>query len=103
MHEDYIKPQENGNHYHCRKASVGNGTNGVTAYATTSFDFSVSNYSDYELAVKKHNYELEESDFVTMHLDYKNSGVGSNSCGPQLLPQYQMNDKEFEWEYQLKI
>ena len=103
MHEDYIKPQENGNHYHCRKASVGNGTNGVTAYATTSFDFSVSNYSDYELAVKKHNYELEESDFVTMHLDYKNSGVGSNSCGPQLLPQYQMNDKEFEWEYQLKF
>ena len=57
----------------------------------------------YELAVKKHNYELEESDFVTMHLDYKNSGVGSNSCGPQLLPQYQMNDKEFEWEYQLKF
>ena len=103
MHEDYIKPQENGNHYHCRKASIGNGTNGVTAYAATSFDFSVSNYSDYELAVKKHNYELEESDFVTMHLDYKNSGVGSNSCGPQLLPQYQMNDKEFEWEYQLKF
>ena len=103
MHEDYIKPQENGNHYHCRKASVGNGTNGVTAYAATSFDFSVSNYSDYELAVKKHNYELEESDFVTMHIDYKNSGVGSNSCGPQLLPQYQMNDKEFEWEYQLKF
>ena len=103
MHEDYIKPQENGNHYHCRKASVGNGTNGVTAYAATNFDFSVSNYSDYELAVKKHNYELEESDFVTMHLDYKNSGVGSNSCGPQLLPQYQMNDKEFEWEYQLKF
>ena len=103
MHEDYIKPQENGNHYHCRKASVGNGTNGVTAFAATSFDFSVSNYSDYELAVKKHNYELEESDFVTMHLDYKNSGVGSNSCGPQLLPQYQMNDKEFEWEYQLKF
>ena len=53
--------------------------------------------------VKKHNYELEESDFVTMHIDYKNSGVGSNSCGPQLLPQYQMNDKEFEWEYQLKF
>ena len=103
MHEDYIKPQENGNHYHCRKASVGNGTNGVTAYAATNFDFYVSNYSDYELAVKKHNYELEESDFVTMHLDYKNSGVGSNSCGPQLLPQYQMNDKEFEWEYQLKF
>ena len=103
MHEDYIKPQENGNHYHCRKASVGNGTNGVTAYAATSFDFSVSNYSDYELAVKKHNYELEESDFVTMHIDYKNSGVGSNSCGPKLLPQYQMNDKEFEWEYQLKF
>ena len=103
MHEDYIKPQENGNHYHCRKASVGNGTNGVTAYAATSFDFSVSNYSDYELAVKKHNYELEESDFVTMHLDYKNSGVGSNSCGPDLPEEFLRDEAHTVWKVQLQI
>ena len=25
-------------------------------------------------------------------VDYMNSGVGSNSCGPELLPQYRLND-----------
>ena len=30
--------------------------------------------------------------------DYKQSGVGSNSCGPQLLPQYRFDEEEFVWE-----
>lgn len=103
LHEDYIKPQENGNHYHCRQASVGNGKAGVTAVAASSFDFSASNYTDCELASKAHNYELVPAEYVTMHLDYKNSGVGSNSCGPKLLPQYRLDEEKFVWEYQLQF
>ena len=34
-----------------------------------------------------------------VNLDYKMSGVGSNSCGPELLTKYQFNDKEFEYEF----
>lgn len=103
LHEDYLKPQENGNHYHCRGVSVGNGTCGITAAAADSLDFSVSNYTDCELAAKMHNYELVPADFVTLHLDYKNSGVGSNSCGPELLKQYRLDEAEFQWEYQLSF
>ena len=103
LHEDYIKPQENGNHFHCVEAAVDNGDLALTAEAATSFDFSVSNYTDEELASKRHNYELEAADVVTLHIDYKNSGVGSNSCGPALLPQYRLEEAEFDWEVKLSL
>ena len=103
LHEDYIKPQENGNHYHCVEAEISNGETALTAVGATSFDFSASNYTDEELAAKRHNYELEKADVVTVHFDYKNSGVGSNSCGPELLPQYRLEEAEFDWEIKLSL
>lgn len=103
LHEDYIKPQENGNHYRCRTAYVGDKHAGMTAVAASSFDLSVSNYTDSELASKAHNYELEKADFVTLHLDYKNSGVGSNSCGPKLLEKYQLCEESFSFEFGLSF
>ena len=36
-------------------------------------------------------------------IDYKMSGVGSNSCGPQLLPQYQLNDPAFDFNFTLTV
>ena len=41
-----------------------------------------------------HNYELEKSGHVIWHLDYGMSGVGSNSCGPELLKQYRLNEEK---------
>ena len=103
LHEDYIRPQENGSHYHCIEACVGNGETGLYAVTNTSFDFSASYYTDEELAGKRHNYELVPADFVTVNLDYKNSGVGSNSCGPELLPQYRLEETSFDWEIMIKL
>ena len=44
------------------------------------------------------NYELEKSGHVIWHLDYGMSGVGSNSCGPELLKQYRLNEEKMHWE-----
>ena len=41
-----------------------------------------------ELWTKRHNFELEESGFTVLCLDYKMAGVGSNSCGPALATKY---------------
>ena len=60
-------------------------------------------YTIEELKTKKHNYELCEADYLTLCLDYKQSGVGSNSCGPELLPQYRMNDEEFCWKFRMSF
>ena len=34
-------------------------------------------------------------------LDYKNSGIGSNSCGPVLDPRYALAEEQFRFELAL--
>ena len=82
LHEDYIKPQENGSHYDCRALTLSDGERELTA--SGSFSFNASHYTWEELARKRHNYELARSGMTVVHLDAANSGVGSNSCGPEL-------------------
>ena len=99
MHEDYIRPRENGSRFHCHYAAVGT----FRAQGRAPFSFNVSEYTIEELASKAHNYELEKADCLTVCTDYKMSGVGSNSCGPQLLPQYQLNDPAFDFNFTLTV
>ncbi|WP_338044596.1 hypothetical protein [Paenibacillus periandrae] len=37
-----------------------------------------------------------------VHLDYKIGGVGSNSCGPELLVPYRLDEKDFKFELKIK-
>ena len=41
-------------------------------------------YTDEELMTAKHNFELPPPDKTVISVDYRQSGVGSNSCGPAL-------------------
>ena len=92
--EDYVKAQENGSHYHCAYVKVGE----LKAEGTKPLSFNASYYTAQELTEKMHNYELEKSGHVIWHLDYGMSGVGSNSCGPELLKQYRLNEEKMHWE-----
>lgn len=94
LHEDYIKPQENGSHFGCREVRVG----GLSCTSAKDFCFNTSRYSIRELSTKKHNYELVPGKGIYLCLDYKQSGVGSNSCGPELLPAYRLNELFFDWD-----
>ncbi|MDF2538427.1 MAG: glycoside hydrolase family 2 barrel [Herbinix sp.] len=98
LHEDYIKPQENGSHYYCNYVKLSDDRNVLSVYGSKPFSFNASNYTIEELAKKQHNYELEEADYVTLCIDYKNSGIGSHSCGPELMQKYRLNEKEISWE-----
>ena len=98
LHEDYIKPQENGSHYNCYEAQIGS----LFAKGSRPFSFNASYYTVEELATKAHNYELEKSGNVIVHLDYAMSGVGSNSCGPRLLEKYQINEENIHWDIMIE-
>ena len=101
MHEDYLKPQENGSHYGCRYACVwGNGCT-LTAYSPHPISFQASPYTAEELTAKVHNFELEKSGHTIVHLDYQQSGIGSNSCGPALAEQYRFQEDSFTYELTL--
>lgn len=102
MHEDYLRPQENGNRYGCHWVKLEQKNRICEIYGTQPFEFGVSEYTREELEGKRHNFELEKAGFVTVSLNYKVSGVGSNSCGPALLPCYQMKDENISWEMYMK-
>ena len=100
FHEDYLKPQENGSHYGCAYVAVRDGDNGLFA-SGKGFSFNVSPYTQEELTKKAHNFELEESGDTILCLDYVQSGIGSNSCGPSLLPEYRLDAENFTFELEL--
>ncbi|MCC8081402.1 MAG: DUF4981 domain-containing protein [Lachnospiraceae bacterium] len=102
MHEDYIRPQENGSHYNCEYVTVADRTHRLCVYNETPFSFNLSEYTAEELTKKAHNYELEKSGHTILCLDYRQSGIGSGSCGPQLDRKYQLNETHFSFGFHIK-
>ena len=82
LHEDYMRPQENGSHYHCEYVSVADDSR--------------------KLTTKGHNYELEKSGYTVFCIDYRQSGIGSGSCGPQLAKEYRLDDTHYTFSFHLK-
>ena len=101
LHEDYVRPQENGSHYDCEYVELNNSRYGIVVSAENAFSFNASYYTQEELEEKTHNYELTESDSVVFCVDYALNGIGSNSCGPVVLEQYRFDDVLFRFQFTL--
>lgn len=98
---DYIRPQENGSHCGCEYLELMSPDTSLKVAAEHPFSFNVSPYTQEELTRKRHNFELEESGCTVLCLDYKQNGIGSNSCGPELLKKYRFDDTEFTFSFTL--
>ena len=46
-----------------------------------------------EVDAKEHNFELQPCGSTVLCVDYRHNGIGSNSCGPELLPRYRLLDE----------
>ncbi len=97
--EHYVKPQENSSHYGCRRASVGTlGGNGLifsNLFEEDTFSFNAMHYTPEDLTAARHDYELSPRKETIVNVDFRMSGIGSNSCGPNLDPEYRFSDTEF--------
>ena len=107
LHEDYIRPQENGSHFDCDYVSVRGGGLGLSAACADedpdrSFSFNASVFTQEELETKPHNYELEPCGSTVLCIDHQMAGIGSKSCGPDLLPQYRVCSDDFHFAFVLK-
>ena len=67
--------------------------------ADRPFEFNVSRYSSQSLTSASHTDELEEDGYVHVRIDYKMSGLGSHSCGPELREKYRLDDSEIGFEF----
>ena len=90
MHEPYIRPQENSSHCGCRHMTAIGESGALRISSEERFSFSISCYTQEELASKAHEWELEKSGFTVICADFFMAGVGSNSCGPALLEKYRV-------------
>lgn len=101
--EDYIRPQENSSHYDCRQVKVSDGKTAVTFTGAENFSFNVSEYTQEELADKKHNYELTKCGSTVLCVDSKMAGVGTASCGPALAEKYRITLPEIHLDFVMKV
>ncbi len=102
LHEDYIKPQENGSHCGCNLLSVEGDGRAITVYGK-DFSFNASKYTQEALDSTAHNFELTESGHTVLCIDSRMSGVGSGSCGPQLLDKYRVNEEKISLDFSIKL
>lgn len=97
QYTDYIRPQESGSHFGCDRLTVRNSDDCLTVTADRAFSFSYLGYTQEELAEKKHDWELVRYPANVLCVDYKMTGVGSHSCGPELLEEYQLSEKTIDF------
>ena len=101
MHEDYLRPQENGSRSDCDFVTIEDGDFSLSVAADKTFSFHASEYTQEELTEKAHNYELIPSGYTEFCVDYKQNGIGSESCGPELRKEYMFVEEEFTFEFTL--
>ena len=94
----YVRPQEHGNHTSVKMLRIGN-----LKFATDGeMEINVSRYSTAALLKAEHTDELVADGKTHLRIDYKVSGIGSNSCGPELEQEYRLAEKEIRFTFSIQ-
>ncbi len=95
----YIRPQEHGNHIDTKELCIGD----LKFYGLEKpFSFCVSEYSAKALTSAEHINELVADGLTHVRVDYRVSGIGSNSCGPALQEKYRLAEKEISFAFAIE-
>ncbi len=101
-YEHPVRPQESGNHFGTEyvKLTDKNG-GGIAVTSEKNFEFNALHYSNEQLTAVGHDCDLAASPLTYLSVNYKSSGIGSNSCGPELAPEWKLSENEFELNFAL--
>ncbi len=95
----YVRPQEHGNHRAAKMLSIGK----LNFLGRDTFEFAVSDYTTDNVYKANHTDDLIPDGKTHLRIDYKVSGIGSASCGPDLKPEYQLNEKKIDFSFAIEI
>ncbi len=100
----YPKPQEHGNHTHTNYLSVcdRHQHTGLIFTSDDAFEFNASNYSSDQLTYATHTNDIGDKGKTIVRIDYKVSGISSNSCDSELSRKYQLNEKKIHYSFNIK-
>ena len=103
-HDDYIKPQDNGNHGAVRFAEFtdGNGK-GLAFLGAPKFSFSAHDYTQKILCAARHREDVIHEDTTFVSIDGFVRGTGTASCGQDTLMKYRfILDDTIEFRFAMK-
>lgn len=103
FYEPYVTPQENGSHNEVRQLSVQDDYSTLEITSENGLSFNVSHFSAKQLTETSHRDKLVKEPYTYLNLDYQQSGMGSNACGPELLEKYRLNAEEFTFKFNLNF
>ncbi|MFG3658497.1 glycoside hydrolase family 2 TIM barrel-domain containing protein [Streptomyces sp. NPDC047706] len=87
MQTPYVHPQENGARADVRRAELG----GLRIDGDPEFWFTARRWTTEQLDAATHLTDLTPGGTVWVNLDHGLTGIGSQSCGPGPLPEYQLH------------
>ncbi len=96
----YVRPQEHGNHMGVREIAIGGLR--FACPDERGMEAAVREYSDRDLLAAEHTDELQKDGLVHLRTDYRVSGLGSNSCGPELDAAHRIGEKEMTFTLTLR-
>lgn len=103
MGVNYVYPQENGHREEVCWFGIGDGRRTLLCTMASPLGLNLSNYTDESIEKAKHDFELEQAEDIVIHLDYRHSGLGSNSCGEEQLERYKVKREDFAMAFRLQI
>lgn len=103
MHTDYVFPQENGHREAVKWFSLSDDSHSLLIESKLPIGINIHNYTTQSLELAKHPHEIEKSDNVILNLDYRHSGLGSNSCGQEQLDCYKTKIEDFDLYFTIQV
>lgn len=93
MHEPYIRPQDAGNRTQVRyvKITDSEGDGIKFAFDENYFNFNARTFTQKLLQNAKHQEDLHDEKTVCVNIDGFTRGTGTASCGPDILPQFEVD------------
>ena len=106
-HPPYLVPQEFGLRCDCCWFECTDSSNGqqlrIDVLRPSTLHISATNFSAADLTAARNEADLIAGDVLTVHVDVAHRGLGTASCGPDVLPPYRIGTGRFEFAYRLHL
>jgi beta-galactosidase len=99
----FVVPQEHGHHAETRRLALANGRVRVVVAGERPFGFSASHFRAEDLTEALHASDLVPRAETILHLDAAQRGLGTASCGPDVLPRHRVRSGRHRIAWSLAV
>ncbi|NKB72311.1 MAG: DUF4981 domain-containing protein [Candidatus Latescibacteria bacterium] len=100
----YILPQEHGNKTDVRWLSLTDEQGrGLLVRGADLLECNATQFKPHDFDPWLHTCDVVRRDAVLLHIDHRQRGLGTASCGPDTLARYQIVPGRYQWHYEIRL